>query len=266
MSSLHELQAAIAGSVLRGADGALSPLIRDDGLGFERRLQIYRNNTFGSLTAALKDTFPVVCRLVDERFFGYAAQDYIRAHPPTAPRLAEYGADFAEFLARFEPARHLAYLPDVARLEWAVNAAYHAADASQLDPQRIAALPQERYADLRFVAHPSCRLFASDFPVDRIWQAHQPGGDLDSRIELSSGGCRMLIDRDDAGDIRFLTLDHAGFGFAQTLLEGSTLQEAYDAAASRAADFDLIHALGLHLARGTFTGIIDSPVREVADQ
>ena len=32
-----------------------------------------------------------------------------------------------------EPVRHLAYLPDVARLEWAVNAAYHAADAPKLD-------------------------------------------------------------------------------------------------------------------------------------
>lgn len=254
MSSLRELQAAIADTVLHGTAGRLPTLIRADGLGADRRLQVYRNNTFGSLTAALKDTFPVVCRLVDERFFAYAAHEYIRARPPAAPRLAEYGGDFADFLARFEPVGHLRYLPDVARLEWAVNAAYHAADAPRLDPARIAALPQERYAALRFVAHPSCRLFASALPVDRIWQAHQPGGDLEAPIDLASGGCRLLIDRND-GDIRFLALDAAGFGFLQALFAGSALQDAYETAAAASAAFDLIAALGTHLARGTFAEI-----------
>lgn len=253
MSSLRELQAAIADSVLHGTDRAPETLIRADGLGAGRRLQVYRNNTFGSLTAALKDTFPIVCRLVDERFFAYAAHDYIRAHPPTAPRLAEYGGGFADFLAAFEPARHLTYLPDVARLEWAVNGAYHAADAPRLDPARIAALPQERYAALRFAAHPSCRLFASEFPVDRIWQAHQPDGDLDTPIDLASGGCRLLIDRHD-GDIRFLALDAAGFALARALVDGCTLQDAYEAAAAT-GDIDLTGALGTHLARGTFAEI-----------
>ncbi len=262
MPPLHELQGAVAASVLRGADGPLAALVRDDGIGFDRRLQVYRNNTFSSLTAALKDTFPVVCQLVDERFFGYAAREYIGAHPPAAPRLAEYGADFADFLAGFEPASHLTYLPDVARLEWAVNGAYHAADAPKLDPARIAALPQERYAALRLVPHPSCRLFASAFPVDRIWQAHQAGGDLGTRIELSSGGCRLLIDRSD-GDIRFLALEAAGFAFVQALLDGGALQGAYEAAASVAADFDLIAALSSHLARGTFSDIVDPQARGI---
>jgi Putative DNA-binding domain len=254
MSSLRELQAAVADSVLHAADGPLAALIREDGLGFDRRLQVYRNNTFSSLTAALKDTFPVVCQLVDDRFFDYAARDFIRAHPPTAPRLAEYGSDFATFLVGFEPARHLTYLPDVARLEWAINGAYHAADAPRLEPARIAALPQERYAALCFVPHPSCRLFASRFPIDRIWQAHQRGGDLETRIDLSSGGCRLLIDRND-GNIRLLALDAAGFAFAETVLAASTLQEAYEAAAAVTADFDLIGTLSAHLARGTFTDI-----------
>ena len=61
-------------------------IVRADGIDFAGRLQVYRNNTFSSLTAALKDSFPVVCQLVDERFFGYAAQEYIRDHPPRAPR------------------------------------------------------------------------------------------------------------------------------------------------------------------------------------
>ena len=256
MLPLRDLQAAMAASVLQGIDVPLAPIVRAGGIAFDGRLQVYRNNTFSSLTAALKDSFPVVCQLVDERFFGYAAQEYIRAHPPRAPRLAEYGSDFAEFLAGFQPVRHLAYLPDVARLEWAVNAAYHAADAPTLDPARIAAVPQDRYAQLRFVAHPSTRIFASEFPVDRIWQTHQPGGDLETKIDLSSGGCRLLIDRHDQ-DIRFLALDAAGFALAAALCAGDALQEAYEKAAAVDSAFDLIAALSTHLARGTFSDFVD---------
>jgi len=258
--SLRDLQMAIGAHVVGAASldadvPSLATHIRADGIPFERRLQIYRNNTYGSLTEALKDTFPVVCQLVDERFFKYAAHEYIERDPPRAPRLAEYGADFAAFLAGFEPARSLAYLPDVARLEWAIGEAYHAADATHLDPARLAAVPQERYAALAFVAHPSCRPFTSSFPVDRIWQAHQPGGDLATPIDLSAGGCRLLVDRRD-GDIRFLSLDLPGFAFLQGVLAGSTLQGAYEAAASEGA-FDLIGALGAHLARGTFSDFAD---------
>jgi len=256
MLPLRDLQDAMAASVLRSADAPLSLLIRAEGIAVEARLQVYRNNTFSSLTAALKDSFPVVCQLVDERFFGYATQEYIRAHPPRAPRLAEYGDDFAAFLDRFEPARSLAYLPDVARLEWAVNLAYHAPDAPALDPACIAAVPQERYPLLQFTAHPSVQLFASDYPVDRIWQAHQPGGDLDSRIDLASGGCSLLVDRHDQ-DIRFLSLDTAGFALAAALCEGCALQEAYEKAAAVDATFDLIAALSTHLARGTFADFVD---------
>jgi hypothetical protein len=256
MLPLRDLQGAMAASVLQGADAPLAPIVRDDGIAFDGRLQVYRNNTFSSLTAALKDSFPVVCQLVDERFFGYAAQEYIRAHPPHAPRLAEYGGDFTEFLAGFEPVRHLAYLPDMARLEWTVNAAYHAADAPTLDPARIAAVPQDRYPLLTFGADPSVRLFASEFPVDRIWQAHQPGGDLDTKIDLTSGGCRLLIDRHDQ-DIRFLTLDAAGFALAEALCAGNALQEAYEKAAAIDGAFDLIAALSTHLTRGTFADFVD---------
>lgn len=256
MPPLRELQGAMAASVLQGVDAPLAPVVRAAGIAFEGRLQVYRNNTFSSLTAALKDSFPVVCQLVDERFFGYAVQEYIRRHPPQAPRLAEYGGDFADFLSCFEPVGHLVYLPDVARLEWAVNAAFHAADAPTLDPARIAAVPQDRYPLLRFVAHPSVQLFASPYPVDRIWQAHQPDGDLDTKIDLATGGCRLLIDRRDQ-DIRFLSLDAAGLALAEALCEGYALQEAYEKAAAVDDALDLIAVLSTHLARGTFTAFVD---------
>lgn len=257
MLSLRELQAVVGAGILGDAPEKLRGVVREDGLAFDRRLQVYRNNNFISLTEVLKATFPVVCRLVDEQFFGYAADAFIRACPPRAACLSEYGDAFADFLAAFAPAQRLAYLPDVARLEWAINEAYFADDAPALDPARIAALPQERYGTLSFLLHPSCRLVGSAHPVDRIWQAHQPDGDLDTPIDLAAGGCRLLVQRRGL-DVQMTALDAAGHAFLAALEDGRSLQAAYETAAAIDGAFDLVAALAAHLARGTFSDIRDA--------
>jgi hypothetical protein len=257
MLPLRELQAVVGAGILGDAPEKLRGVVREDGLAFDRRLQVYRNNSFISLTEVLKATFPVVCRLVDEQFFRYAADAFIRACPPQAPCLSEYGGAFADFLTAFAPAQRLAYLPDVARLEWAINEAYFADDGPPLEPARIAALPQERYGALGFRLHPSCRLVASAYPVDRIWQAHQPDGDLDTPIDLAAGGCRLLVQRRGL-DVQMTALDAAGHAFLVALDEGQSLQHAYETAAAIDGAFDLVAALATHLARGSFSDIRDA--------
>ena len=61
-----------------------------------RLLQVYRNNIFISLTAALAAVYPVVQRLVGEGFFKYAADAFIRAHPPASGNLHDFGAGLAD--------------------------------------------------------------------------------------------------------------------------------------------------------------------------
>src|SRR5262245_2770648 len=256
MLPLRELQAAVGAGILGDSPDALRGLVRDDSLPFDRRLQVYRNNSFISLTEVLKATFPVVCRLVGEPFFRHAADAFIRACPPQAPCLSEYGSAFADFIAGFASAQRLVYLPDVARLEWAINEAYFADDAPALDPMRVAALPQERYGALGFFLHPSCRLLVSAYPVDRIWQAHQADGNLDTPIDLAAGGCQLVVQRRGL-DVQMRALDPAGSAFLAALDEGRSLQAAYETAAAIDGAFDLVGALAAHLSRGTFGDVRD---------
>ena len=110
MTSLHELQRDMTAALLgRGAGGVVAAMVTEDGIAAEARLLIYRHHVVTTLTAALRATFPVVCRLVDERFFGYAADEYIRQEPPAGPCLFEYGETFPEFLEAF---RQTYVLPD----------------------------------------------------------------------------------------------------------------------------------------------------------
>lgn len=248
---LRELQQSIARGILSGQPEALAAIVREDGLAFDKRLQVYRNNTIISLTEALKATYPVVAALVGENFFGFAAKAFISDEPPRAPRLAEYGGGFAAFLAAFEPARTISYLADVAALEWAMNEAHHAPDDAALTPQDLAAVPQENAASIVLELRRGCRLLHSEYRIDRLWQAHQPGGSLQ---ELAiDGGCQLLVYRPQ-DDVEMMSLDAAGFALLSRIGEGATLEAAYDAAAKIDPAFDLSSALGFHLTRGVFGG------------
>ena len=226
MSTLRELQHDVRDALLGSADATVRG-IAADGVAPAARLAVYRHHVLTSLTAALEATFPVVVRLVDQRFFRYACDVYVRAAPPVGPCLFEYGATFPDFLAAFPPCRHLAYLPDVARLEWAMNVALHAEDAGVLTTETARGLPAGPPESARVALHPSVTLLASPWPVDALWRANQPGGD--GVVDLDLGAVELQIWRRN-DDVVFRALPRPAFAFRRALADGGTLTTAAAAA------------------------------------
>jgi hypothetical protein len=139
------------------------------------RFAVYRNNVAHSLVSVLGDTFPVVRQMVGEEFFGAMARVFVADEPPRSPLMHRYGKRFADWLARFEPASALPYLPDLARLEFARLAAFHAADAAPVDPEVLARAldDHERLAATTLAMHPSLTVLRCAHPVVSLWNAHQ---------------------------------------------------------------------------------------------
>lgn len=266
MTALPELQRAFAQAMYAGeaasgaslrrgprldpiADEAITRHVRDGCFPAARLLQVYRNNVFESLGGALKAVYPAVERLVGAGFFAYAADGYIRAHPPASGNLHDFGEQFAAFLAAFAPAQNLPYLPDVARLEWAWHRAFHAADSPPLSLERLAAVAPAEYAALRFRLHPSTQLLASDYPVRRIWQVNQPGHAGDPTVNLAEGGVRLLVVRPGIE----VTIEDLGAGddaLLRAFAAGHRLEQASQAALAAQPAYDLATALRDHVARG----------------
>jgi len=258
MPSHPELDRGFAAALLAGSDDPVLPEILGDGLAPAARLAIYRNHVLATLTEALGAAYPVVVRLVDERFFAYAADRYIREHPPSGPCLFEYGESLPDFLATFPPCRHLAYLPDVARLEWALNRALYADDAVRLDPRWLAAIPPDELGRLTLRLHPSVSLLESPWPVDRVWQANQPDADPHATVSLDAGGVRLEVCRLD-DDAAFRPLAAGTFAFRRALACGADLEHAVDIAHSADPEFDLTHALRKLLDDGLIVGASAPP-------
>jgi hypothetical protein len=188
-----------------------------------RRFAVYRNNVAVGLIQSLEARFPVTRRLVGEDFFRGLAGAYVAANKPKSAMLILYGADFPDFVAGFPPARELAYLPDVARLENAWVEAYHAAEAEPLTLAALAAVAPDELDSLRFRAHPAARPLRLPTPAASLWAAHQ--GEDDPKPPQRWAAEDALITRPQA-EVFVRVLPDDGFDFLTALTSGATLAEA----------------------------------------
>jgi len=254
MPSLHEWQRAFSAAAVFNDAAALASLrIVAGGMQPEARIGIYRANVLGNYRKALAATYPVIKRLVGAPFFDAASDNFVRGHPSTRGDINRYGADFSEFLGTYLPARDLEYLPDVARLEWAIDQSNIARDAASFDFAALASVPAKSHGELRFSLHPSAHLIVSTFPILHIWQANQPSCGADEHIDLDEGGDTLLVLRrpSDVGGIAIERISQAEHLLLATLAAGRTLDEAANRCAAMATEFDLAAALQRHVAGNT---------------
>lgn len=249
MPTLLELQCAVRRAiVVREDDEAVAHIIADH-LAPGARLNIYRNTFIGSLTTALRLAYPAIHRLTGAEFFESAAQIFIGERPPRSACLDEYGGDFPDFLTRFRPAASLSYLPDVARLEWTVNQALHAADAEALEIARLAAVNAADHGRIRFTPHPAVGLICADSPVDTIWRAVLEQDDAAlTAIDLAAGPVWLIVQRRVA-EIVVRRMSEAAWRFTAELCAGRPLQAALDAAPG----IDAPALLAEHFTAGLFS-------------
>jgi len=250
MPSLLELQREVAAALSAPVELATPGCIIEDGMSAAARLGIYRN-TYGSvLVAALRIAYPIVHKLVGADFFEAAARKFIDANPPESAYLNGYGASFGEFLSQFEPAASLAYLPDVARLERAVNGALHAPDVPGLDVARLLELDQDQQPRVSFVPHPSLTLLRCETPADRIWRAVLDDDEAAlAAIDADTGPVFLLIERSASG-VEVHNVSATDWAFVEMLCSGMSLQRAMAHSGSSGADV----LLAEQLAAGRFAG------------
>lgn len=215
-----------------------------------RRFSVYRNNVAVTLTEALETGFPTVLKLIGADNFRGLAGLYLRAHPPVSPLMMLYGGTFPAFIAETPQLAHLGYLPDVARLDLALREAYHAADATPVAPDALAAIPAEQLGDTRLRLAPALRVLSSPWPIHGIHRFNHEADAPKPQARAED----ILVTRPGFDPIPRL-LPPAGVGFVTALREGQTLGMAHEAAASTAPEFDLTALLTLLAQDHCITGV-----------
>ncbi len=248
--SLPELQRQFSAAMLGDESAPLSEWVLGKGLTPEARLQIYRNIVSNNHSAALATAYPAVQKLVGEEFFESAATRYLRDCPTRSGNLQDYGASFPEFLAQLPQAAGLDYLPDVARLEWARQESYLAADAESISVTALAAVTEPDC--LRLQLHPSVRLVSSPQPVLDIWRFCQQSDP--EHLRLSGKPQRVLVWREGT-QIAMQEVDTGCHALVAALLLGTPLAAAHEDALRAKKAFDLSACLHWLFTTGLVTDL-----------
>jgi len=239
--SLAELQQDFVQNILHN-DPAIEACVESHGLTAAKRMQIYRYIVENTLLEALQTSYPAVERLVGKDFFAIAADRYMRSYPSHSGNLQDYGAHFSAMLQTMEEAAGIAYLPDIASLEWARQLSFLAPDSHMLEASEIAyRLQYLGDHPMRMLLHPAVQLVVSNHPIADIWHysmqaPHQP-------LHLDADGQSVLLWRDGA-QLAMQVMDTAATVFLASILDGKEMHHAFaDVLAEGYNDFDLSELL-----------------------
>jgi uncharacterized protein (UPF0276 family) len=211
------------------------------------RFSLYRGNLSATWNKVLSTAFPVTRQLLGDEFFTALTRAFGMAQPSDSPDLNQFGAAFAGFLAGFQHVADYPYLPDMARLEWALHRTHYAPDGMALAPDALAALSPDAFELARFSLHPAASLFASSWAVVPLWQAHQPeGGDFPADMATPSAAALAR----PRWKTELAPLDPAQHAALAALAAGASMGEALDAAFDLDEQFDIAGNLRQWLALG----------------
>lgn len=250
-------QAEFAAALLSPRSPAPHGLRTWNGSDPAQRFRVYRNNVVVALIDALAATFPVTLALCGEAFFRNMAREFALASPPASPLLADFGQDLPAFIAGHEAARPVPYLADVARLEAARAAVWHAGDATALAPDTFAGFPSD-IGEAVLKLHPAHAVLSAPYPVVSIWAAHNGLGEL-ADIDLNLPEEALVI-RPDL-DTEIWRLPPGGAAFIRAVGAGQTVADAAMTAWAGNPAFEPAAALSLAIRARLFIAIIPGASR-----
>ncbi len=253
MNTLYELQKKLAAALNSEKNISLAEICPHSKLTAPQQLAIYRDSTKAALIHVLRNTYAVCTQLVGLEFFNAMAAVYVRQTPSQSPNINDYGKTFPRFIQNFPPLQSLAYLADVAALEWAYHQALHSEDYPPLPIDALAAITEENYPSLIFTLPPTSSLLSSVYPLDRIWEFHQPNYQGKARIDLNEGGVKLFIWR-QAMDLRMDPLNQHEWLLLNVLHSGLTVDALCDHPELLAAEINVVSLLTEFVQKGWITG------------
>lgn len=150
---MHEAQAAIAATLLRGPDHLPAGVFAGGDAAALRGLRVHANTISHARLVALEDTFPRTRDYLGEGAFNRLSRAFLEDGGAQRQSLARIGATFADWLA--DP-----LAADLARVEWAWLDSYNAAEATALTLADLAQLDEAAVLAFCVRRHPATRVVA----------------------------------------------------------------------------------------------------------
>lgn len=216
-------------------------------------LQAYRGGYPARLREALADTFEAVARVTGDEAFTALAARYVRAHPPSSYNLNDAGASLASYLRDDPLTLDLAFLPDLAELEWKIAAAFHAPWLPPLDLTALAGWVEDDWACARLRLQPSVGVVRSSWPLQTLWQS-RPASRAELDVALAARAENVVVYRHDLIVRLELVTGPEATALTAVLGGGALMDVLAAAAANGAADAEIASWFAHWQALGIIAG------------
>jgi hypothetical protein len=167
---LEKLQRELQAHILSGDETIAASINATEAVPVATRLRIYSDAYRLRLLEALRDNYPVVHTALGDDDFDALGNGYLETHPSRTRSIRWFGNRLADYVAE----RHAEYpwLADLARWEWAIAAAFDAADAVPIAIDALAHVLPERWAELTFELHPTLQRLDLVSNVVELYRSH----------------------------------------------------------------------------------------------
>ncbi len=218
--------------------------------GVEDRWDIYAGGFLARLVEGLENDYPALRRVLGEGPFGSLTERYVAAHPPRSYDLGQAGDRLASFLQQDPLIERLPFLPDLARLEWAVAEAFVATNAQPLRWEELAGLDPAEVASLPLRTIPGTAVVRSEWPLLDIWRLRDvPDEEVD--LDVTGRPSTVLVYRRGL-EVRWRPIDKAETQLLEAASRGASLDQCEMAPAGvvveRVAAFQRLVADGVLVA------------------
>jgi len=197
----------------------------------EERLHVYAEGYLVRIREALAEVYEAVRQVLGKQAFARLAAEYASAYPSHDYNLSLAGRHVPAFLRNSSLTQQLPFLPDLARLEWAICHAFHAFEKPSLDLVSVGSLSIDAWEQIRLVFQPSMGLVASSWPILDIWESRKQSRKA-VNIDVVDRPQRVLIFRDGL-QVRCEGLDELQYQVLDGLVAGQTLGAVCGMLASR---------------------------------
>ncbi|MET3106495.1 hypothetical protein AAKU67_001207 [Oxalobacteraceae bacterium GrIS 2.11] len=239
-STLHGQQQQFADALQNDASCSL---FKPTPQGTAPRLFVYSDAYRIRLGEALKENYPVLARVLGDDGFADLANAFLRDNPSRTASIRWFGTALANYVERTDDVLPHPALGDLIRMEWALNTAFDAADATPLTVADMLTLAPEAWPDLQFLPHPSLRLLALEWNVEPLWTAvtadenaeAEPPEPLQHHLLIWRVEYRTLWRSVEAIEAQLLNATLAGHSFAE--LCETAAESNPDAAAETVAGY-----------------------------
>ena len=227
----------------------------DERLSALGRVDIYANMYFYRIRDALKEDFPKTLGILGEDRFHNLVTDYLLVHPSTHWSMRYVGLQLPGFLKQHALLGTFPFLADLAAVEWAHADLFQMEDTRPVPREELAAVPPERWGDLRFRCSPAFSLLDLDWDLCGLWETLESGEAADGARRTRQ---HLLVWR-EGFDVEHAPVDAVEADALRALLSGRTFGEICEALAG-GGDLEAaaLRASGLltgWLTRGLVTGV-----------